>query len=185
MILLCTTISFGQTPKEDAFVKTVKQVILNLSKRDSSALSKFIDKKTGVYLLMTIGTKETYEHYSAISLKGGYPDFSFYDKAKISAIKYAPLPSFNCETEKWAKKGLYVDTTKIDHKLSKTAKWDNKNFGDKIPVKTISYFENLETKSRRVVVAENNGNELIFYLSYLNNKWVLTIIDQATCDCSV
>ena len=83
------------------------------------------------------------------------------------------------------KKGLYVDTTKVDHTVSKIAKWRNKNYQDKIPIKTISKFNDLEVKSRRVVVANNNGNELIFYLSYINNKWVLTIIDKATSDCSV
>lgn len=61
----------------------------------------------------------------------------------------------------------------------------NKNFQDNISEKTISKFTALEIKSRRIVLANNNGNELILYLTYLNNKWILTIIDKATCDCSV
>jgi len=83
------------------------------------------------------------------------------------------------------KKGLYVDTTKVDHTVSKIAKWRNKNYQDNIPTTTISKFIDLEEKSRRVVVADNNGKELIVYLTYINNKWVLTVIDKATCDCSV
>ena len=130
--------------------------------------------------------KETYEHFSTIGFSDTtYPNFPFYDKVKFSAIKYASLPSYDCGTEKWTRKGLYVDTTKIDHKLSKILKWNNENFGDKIPAKTISQFESLEAKSRRVVIAEDNGNELIIYLTYERNKWMLTIIDKATCDCSV
>ena len=184
--LIWATLSFGQTPKEDAFAKTVKQVILKLSKRDSTGLSKFIDKKAGVYILLVIGTKETYEHFSTIGFSDTtYPNYPFYDNVKFSTIKYASLPTFDCGTEKWTKKGLYVDTTKIDHRVSKIAKWRNKNYQDNIPSKTISKFIDLENKSRRVVVAENNGEELIFYLTYVNNKWVLTIIDKATCDCSV
>lgn len=49
----------------------------------------------------------------------------------------------------------------------------------------INEFYNLENKSRRIVIANNNQNELIIYLSFIGNKWVLTIIDKVTCDCSV
>ena len=94
----------------------------------------------------------------------------FYDNVKLSKLKYAPLPTFDCRTEKWTKKGLYVYTTKVDHKLSKIAKWNNKNYQDKITAKEISRFIDLEARSRRVVVVADNGNDLIFYLSYINNK---------------
>ena len=184
--LIWATLSFGQTPKEDAFAKTVKEVILKLSRRDSSGLSKFIDKKAGVYILLVIGTKETYEHFSTIGFSDTtYPNYPFYDNVKFSTIKYTSLPTFDCGTEKWTKKGLYVDTANVDHTVSKIAKWRNKNYQDNIPTTTISKFIDLEKKSRRVVVADNNGKELIFYLTYLNSKWMLTVIDKATCDCSV
>ena len=111
-----------------------------------------------------------------------YPNYPFYDKAKYTQLKYAKLPSYNCE--KWTKIGTFVDTTKTDHLLSKTAKWLNKNFDEKISSKEIYRFINLELNSRRIVVADNNGNELIFYLTYISNKWKLTIIDKITCDCS-
>jgi hypothetical protein len=181
-----TTFSFGQNPKEDAFIKTVREVMIKLAKRDSTGLSKYLDKKTGVYILEVIGTKETWEHFPTIGFSDStYPNYPFYDKVKFSTIKYASLPTFDCGTERWTKTGLYVDTTKIDHTVSKIAKWRNKNYQDNIPTKTISEFIDLEAKSRRVVVAYNNSNELIFYLSYINNKWVLSVIDKATCDCSV
>jgi len=181
------TISFGQNPKEKLFARTVKEVIISLSRRDSARLSNFIGKRTGVYILYSIGTKQTYKHLKTIGFSDStYPNNPFYDKVKFTSIKYGPLPTFDCGTEKWTKKGTYVDTLKIDHLLSRTAKWCNKNFQDKIPTKTISKFSDLEIKSRRVIVAvDYYGNELIFYLSYLNNKWVLTIIDKVTCDCSV
>jgi hypothetical protein len=185
--LFWTTFSFGQTSKDEEFEKTVEQVIHKLANRDSSGLTNFIDKKTGVYILFVVGTKETWEHFTTIGFSdtANIPLYPFYDNVKFSKVNYARLPTFECSTEKWSKTGLYVDTTKIDHKVSKIAKWRNKNYQDNIPVKTISKFIDLEAKSRRVVLAQNNGNELIIYLSYINNKWVLTIIDKATCDCSV
>ena len=167
-------------------MSALNKVITALAKRDSTTLSKFIDKKTGVYILEVIGTKETWEHFSSIGFSDtSYPNYPFYDKVKLTKLKYASLPDFDCGTEKWSKAGLYVDTTRTDHKVSKMAKWRNKNYQDNVPEKTIRKFIDLETKSRRVVIGQNDGNELILYLSYLDNRWVLTIIDKATCDCSV
>jgi len=95
------TLSFAQTPKEDAFAKTVKEVMVKLSKRDSAGLSKFIDKKADIYILLVTGTKETYERFSTIGFSDTtYPSYPFYDNVKFSTIKYASLPTFDCGTEK-------------------------------------------------------------------------------------
>jgi hypothetical protein len=112
-----------------------------------------------------------------------YPNAPFYDDVKLTALKYSKLPTFDCE--KWTKTGTFVDTTRIDHLLAKIAKNLNKEFKGRVPTTKINQFHNLENKSRRIVIADNDWNELIIYLSFINNKWVLTIIDKVTCDCSV
>ena len=181
--LLYTTIAFGQTAKEKEFAGTLKIVVSALAKRDSVTLAKYIDKKTGVYILNIIGVFHTYEHFSALGFSDeGYPNAPFYDNVRLTPLKYSELPTFNCT--KWTKIGTFVDTTHTDHLLSKIAKDINKESKGKVPAKTINDFHKLENESRRVVVADNK-NELIIYLSYINDKWVLTIIDKATCDCSV
>ena len=164
----------------------IKNVVNALSKRDSAGLSNYIDKKTGVYLLYRIGVKDSYTQYITLGFSDTtYPNAPFYDNVKITSLKYSRLPSFDCKKEKWTKTGTFVDTTKIDHLPSKTVKWLNKFLQENIPQKTINKFVDLESKSRRIIIADNNGNELIFYLSYINKKWQLTIIDKLTCDCSV
>jgi hypothetical protein len=60
----------------------------------------------------------------------------------------------------------------------------NKEIEGSVSASKINVYTNLENKSRRIVIAENSGNELIIYLSYINKKWVLTIIDKVTSDCS-
>jgi hypothetical protein len=155
-----------------------------LSKRDSVTLSSYIDKKNGVYILNRIGVFDTYEHLATLGFSDTtYPNAPFYDNVKLTTLKYSKLPTFDCE--KWTKTGTFVDTTRTDHLLSKIAKDKNKELKGKVSTKTINEFYNLENKSRRIVIAANNWNELIIYLSFINNKWVLTIIDKATCDCSV
>ena len=182
--LLRAILSFGQTSKEKDFSWTVKKVVAALSSRVSVTLSKYIDKSTGVYILNRIGVVDTYKHFSTLGFSDTtYPNVPFYDDVKITTLKYSKLPSFDCE--KWTKTGTFVDTTQTNYLLSKIAKGLNKEIKGTVPLNKINQYYNLENKSRRIVIAENKGNELIFYLSFINGKWVLTIIDKATCDCSV
>jgi hypothetical protein len=184
--LFGVTLSFGQSSKEQNFVGTVKNVVTALSKRDSINLAKYIDKKTGVYILNRIGLFDTYKHFATLGFSDTtYPNAPFYDNVKLTALKYSKLPTFNCGIEKWTKTGTFVDTIRIDHLISKIAKNKNKELKGRISIKAIKEFDNLESKSRRIVIADNSGNELIIYLSFINNRWELTIIDKATCDCSV
>jgi hypothetical protein len=176
-------ISFGQSSKENNFSETLKKIVVALSRRDSATLSKYIDKGTGIYILNRIGIIDIYKHSTTLGFSDTtYPNVPFYDRVKLTPLKYSILPKFNCET--WNKTGTFVDTTHTDHLLSNIAKNLNKEFKDHASLKTINDFYKLENKSRRIVIAENNGNELIIYLSLINNKWMLTIIDKVTCDCS-
>jgi hypothetical protein len=176
-------VSFSQSSKEQAFVNTVKKVAELLSKRDSIGLSKYTNQQ-GVYMLYRIGVFDRYSLIKKIGFSDTtYPNAPFYDGVRYTKIHYSTIPTFDCE--KWTKTGVFADTSRIDHLLSKTAKNGNRYATQKTPAKTIAAFYALELKSRRVVIADNNGNELIFYLSYLNNKWWLTIIDKVTTDCSV
>ncbi len=77
-----------------------------------------------------------------------------------------------------------MDTTKIDHLVSQICIDRNKNRPVAISIKTIQFFYNPEYKSRRIVLSANEEKDLVFYLSYLNGKWYLTIIDTVTSDCS-
>lgn len=178
------TFSFGQSSKEQGFVVTFKKVVTALTKRDSATLSKYIDKKIGVYILNRIGTVDSYSHFPSLGFSDTtYPNAPFYDNVKLTTLKYSKLPTFDCE--KWTKTGTFVDTTQTDHLLSKIAIAINKEINGTVPENKINDYYNLENNSRRIVVADNNWNELIIYLSFINNKWVLTIIDKVTCDCSV
>lgn len=183
-LLFSTTVSFGQLSKEEDFAKTLRLVVTALSRRDSVTLARYTDKRFGIYILNRVGVYDTYDHFSTLSFGNtAYPNAPFYDKVRLTPLKYSKLPTFDCE--KWTKTGTFVDTTKTDHLLSQIATRQNKDSLKKISKKQITEFYSLENKSRRIIIAANNWNELIIYLSFINNKWVLTIIDKATCDCSV
>lgn len=174
----------GQPASERDFLHTLKRVVTALRFRDSATLSKHIDKKTGVYLLYRPGILDTYKHCTTLGFSDStYPNVPFYDKVKLTTVRYTTLPVFDCE--KWTKTGTYVDTTRRDHLLSTIAKNLNKQIRGAVALKHIDEFLKLENNSRRVVIADNEDNEAILYLSLINNKWVLTIIDKVTADCSL
>src|SRR4051812_13655444 len=90
---LWATISYGQPSKETNFVKALRDIVAALSKRDSVALSKYVDKKVGVYILNRIGIMDTYSHFSALGFSDTtYPNAPFYDNVKLTPLKYSKLP---------------------------------------------------------------------------------------------
>ena len=187
LFLLSNSFCFGQTDKEQKFKTTVQQIITAFSRQDSVTVSKYINKQIGLYQLDRIGVFDHYNNFKTLSFSDTtYPQVLFRQTKNIKALslKYARLPTFDCDKENWSKKGLFVDTTKTDHLLSKICKDRNKYIPDNISTKTIQSFYNLETKSRRIVLYDDKGIEFVFYLTYLNDKWSLTIIDNVTSDCS-
>ena len=188
LLLVVNNFCFGQTTKEQKFTVTVQQIVIAFSKQDSATISKYVNKKLGLYQLDRIGIFDHYNHFKAFSFSATtYPEVLFRQSKNVNVLPlhYANLPTWDCEKEVWSKKGLFVDTTKTDHLLSKICKDRNKYIPDNIPNKTIQFIYDLETKSRRLVLYDNNGVELVFYLSYLNDKWYLTIVDNVSSDCSV
>lgn len=186
LFLLLCTLSYGQSAKEQAFVKTVKQVVLAFSKQDSAALAKFIEPKTGLYQAHLLGVYGNYTKHSTVSfVDSAYPLMTMTQTKDIQVLplKYARLPVWDCDEETWSKTGLFADTTRTDHLLSNICKERNKESPGDVSQKTIQYFYNLENKSRRLVLFDKNKMELVFYLSYINGKWYLTIVDNYSSDC--
>jgi hypothetical protein len=101
-VLVIARFSFGQNSKEESFSKAIKDIVQNLTKRDSIGLSKYIDKNEGVYILYTISIQEFYSNYNRLGFSDStYPIAPFYDNVKIKKLKYSSLPSFDCE--KWTR----------------------------------------------------------------------------------
>ena len=186
--LLANSLCFGQITKEEQFKTTVQKIVAAFSKQDSASVSKYINKEIGLYQLDRVGVFDHYNHFTTVSFSDKtYPQILFTQSKNIQPLplKYTRLPTWSCDKGAWSKKGLFVDTTRTDHLVSNICKDRNKLVPDTIPTKTIQFFYRLENKSRRLVLYDNNGIELIIYLSFLNGKWFLTIVDNVTSDCSV
>jgi len=186
LILFSFTSAFAQSSKETSFQNTVKTVIQKLANRDSTGLSKYVDPKIGIYILYRIGVQDNFKKYHSISFRdSAYPNAPFYENVILTKLEYTALPTFDCATAKWSKYGSFVDTNKVDQLLSRTSRRLVLYKKQKISQKTIQSFTDLESRSRRIVVANKSGRDLVIYLTFANNKWYLTIIDKITTDCSV
>lgn len=185
--LLANTMSV-QSAKEKDFVSTVNDLVKAFSLQDSARVARYIHKPTGVYLLFRQGVFDNIMELNSISFSDeSFPQVMFKEAKGIKALplKFSPLPKFNCDQSTWSKQGLFANPKQADHLASTICKTRNKLVPDNIPTTKITKLYNLELKSRRVVLTGKEYQSLIFYVSYINGKWYLTMVDHVTCDCSV
>ncbi|HWB26944.1 MAG TPA: hypothetical protein VG738_15780 [Chitinophagaceae bacterium] len=179
---------FCQSKKEKLFNETVTRVIEAFSKQDSIALAGLTDPKTSVYHLYRGNTYLGIITLAAVSFTtpGRFAN-QLRDCKNIqpAVLEYTKLPEWNCDTEEWDKRGLFVDTTLHDHMLSEGCIFKNRYEPGSYPQKLVAFYKKIEARSRRVILQDANGKELCFYLTLKNGRWYLTIIDKASSDCSV
>ena len=181
---------FAQSTEETAFKETVYKVIDAFSQQDSAGLSKLINPAIGVFHLYQGNTFLGIIHLNAVgfSIRGRFEDKLIHCKGiHATALRYTRLPGWDCDSEIWNKKGLFVDTTVTDHMLTKGATYKNKYEPGSYTKEMMKLFLDIETSGRRVVLQDKKDStkQLVFYLTFMHNKWYLTIIDSKSSDCSV
>jgi hypothetical protein len=164
---------------------TIIEVVKAFKNKDAAMLNKYISKDKGLIVLFRRGTFDEYSKTDSIDFTTSLPAYMPYSDFETDFdLKFESIPTFDCDKMKWSKFGLFCDSTKRDNLLSKTAS-DLKEFrGDSIADEVIKAFVELEKNSRRIVLSDSKGGELVFYLTLINNKWYFTIIDRVTSDCS-
>jgi len=171
--------------KAPSFEETVYSVLKALEKKDQAALDALTSPKEGFVVVYRSGVFNEYKHLDKVDFSKPVPEtFPYPSFVSNEKLKYADLPKFNCGSMEWNKYGLYCDTIHRDTLLSGVPKNLREYRGDKIPDSEVEKLQQLEKNSRRVVLASAKGNDLIFYLTLIGNKWYLTAIDRITTDCS-
>jgi hypothetical protein len=89
----------------------------------------------------------------------------------------------------WTKYGAFVDAVHIPFRLSGAMKGELSQMVDyysdeKTHIKKLKNdlikAKNIEKKSRLVIYNQFKDKDLIFYLTWINNKWYLTFLDFVT-----
>lgn len=163
----------------------ITDVIKAFDAEDTAKLNQYIHSDKGFTVLFRRGILDQYRTVTEIDFHHPVPEYLPYTPFTVDLnIRREALPTFNCDTETWSKIGLYLDTTTTDHLLSNTATKFNQYGEANIPPTTIDTFKALEANSHRIVLVDDKGRELIFYLTLIDDKWYLIILDQVTTDCS-
>ncbi|MBV8325643.1 hypothetical protein [Chryseobacterium sp.] len=196
----------GQNKEIEQFVKKVVEIY---NQKDSKKFNQLINKNTGLVFITTIGAnnswskvqkvcldKKCLENKIAESVGTSYQSFLEEYKTKdlnLNKIEFTEQSYFECE--KITKKGIFITSENKFHTLSESVSFFIKNFQDIIGEqldqkkkneleKNKEEFKKIEFKSRRVTVNSIAGT-FIFYITYMDGKWFVTIIDFASMDCSV
>ena len=128
-LLFVKTISFAQSVNEKQFSATLKAVVTALKNRDSATLVKYTDNKWGIYIIYRPGILDSYKQYPRLSFSDStYPIIPFYDDVKLTTLRYAALPTHNCEG--WSKTGtLLIPRSETICLLPLLEIWLNKSKG--------------------------------------------------------
>ena len=165
--------------------RTILQVVKAFKEKDATTLNKLISKDKGLIVLFRRGVFDEYSKTDKIDFDNPVPEYlPYFDFSTDYKLSFNSLQTFDCDTMKWSKIGLYCDSTTINKLLSITARNLKKYREDNISEFEIKAFEKLEKSSRRIVLSDNDGGELIFYLTLINDEWHLTILDRVSSDCS-
>ncbi len=177
----------AQDQKETDFKKTCTQILQSLSMKNLSGLNSHINTSNGIYILYRIGVPDEYEQFK--KLDGERPfilsehPVSTKDIKKY-ALQYGRLPSFDCGESVWNKKVFMADSVKKYRPISDIVAFHTKYDGLVLDKKTKATIKFIEKNSRKVVFTGSKSDGFIFYVSYINGKWFLSIIDTVTTDCS-
>lgn len=139
--------------------------------------SKLINPKFGIY--------EIYkdENTNNITFKHTLQIDEISDDVDSFEIKQE-LNTFNCSPENdafygWSKEGTFL-TPNIKPYLSNIMKKENVVQVDKYKKEELQRVEVIEKTSYEVIVTYN----IIFYLTKIDGKWYITLIDKVKTDCS-
>ena len=167
----------NQSSLEEVIIETIKAY----QNQDEAALNKLVMKDFGIAFMYRRGTIDNLSIADKISFDTPVPEYLPYDIYFETdyKIRFETLPVYSCESEEWDKShGIYCDTTSIDKKLSITAKNENKWIDADWSADEIKKFEEIEMKSHKIIITGKEYGSFIFYLTFWQNKWYLTVIDR-------
>ncbi len=187
-LLTATCFAFSQDKKtEAAFRKTCSEIANAFAKKNIAALNKYINPEAGVYVVTRPGAIDEFVNQKKIDAKNPFKiSYPYKDTASVKKhlVKYGTAPTFDCGSMKWNKNGFVADSSGKFNRISEIMNFRTKNEGAKYSKEEIEKINTAEKINRKVVfteIAKNHG--LVFYLTFLNGKWYLFLIDTVEGDC--
>ena len=161
--------------------ETILITIKAYQKQDEETLNNLILKDFGIAFVYRPGIFDVFDFSDKISFSEPLPNGWIFDTNIVTdyKIRFEKLPVFDCEEEKWNKPaGIYCDKKNKIETLSSIAKNLNEYSEGNFSAAQIKKFKEIEKKSHRVIVIGKKGYEFIFTVTFLENKWYLTVIER-------
>lgn len=183
-LVLASSSYLNAQPSSD-LSESIQQIVRAYQEKDSESLNSYVHPDIGIKTVFRRGVYEVIDQQTTFDFNNPVPEVNPYPQLKEAFdLEFAKLPVYSCDTG-WSKVGLYCDTTFRDSILSYSAKLVVEGRGDHIPEQKIEAYKQLEAISWKIIWAESSGGEFIFYLSLIQGKWYISIVDRIASDCGV
>jgi hypothetical protein len=188
------------------FEQTVNHILKLYNEKNQEALSKLINKKVGLYYLYRPGTVDYWQNVKSICFNSKCMlelNISEWEKKSLQSQKVNlsyKLQKTNQEIvgcESVLKNGFFIEEGTKNQLFSETIKKYIIAFDSDLDSEKkkdlnaeIAEIKKVEAKSKRIVLAQNksessDGEAFVFYVTEIDGKWYLSIIDFISFDCSV
>ncbi len=171
----------SQTPNKDTgindFEKFCAQIIKNTENESIKDVDKFIDPKTGVYVLSKNGAYTIYNHHS--DLGGKLYLGKCYLNDNSCTVRYTGFPEYDPGEEKWDGSGIFADTLNTYSPITEVVEFNEKALPDKKPDSFKQKIKQLEKGCIKVLFADI---DVLVYVKQISGKWRIIVIDNASGD---
>ncbi len=185
-VALISTTSCEPNVQKNEVESVIADILHLASQDDMKAINaKYINKEFGIFDIYRIGAQDEFEVLDALPLKGEdwphmpYGDiFNVEDNRKKMREEYV---EFDCGDFVFLKSGTFYSKELryplISPIVTFHTKYDAQTYDDTL----LKKIEFLESNSIRVV---DTSSDFIFYITKIDDRWYITIIDRVTTDCS-
>lgn len=204
-LIMCCFCCFTITAKAEdkVFAGTVYKVINAFKNADEELLNSLIHPKQGIYIFYSPGGYLSYSHESSIDIGLIFNTNSHYGAALLSWGKiYGPLQlktkrlgaiegycEANFAEDYIEEPGIYASRLGVDHPFYEYFEKmytpeEPSDAAASIPEDIIKEVKELDSKTRKVIIYTdiyNQGSPLSFYVSLIDGKWYLTVLDGTFC----
>ena len=174
--------AFAQS-KQQKFELAVTEIMTYLAKDDLASVNKkYIHPALELFVVYRMGILDIFYRTTTLEKDSSYSSPYFYTaalKAKKRQLKLSEV-AFDCDKEQWTKNGFFYEKS-VPPLLSNIVAFMRDYESVETPQMTLDIIETIESGSYRVVDTESN---IVFYLTWTNNEWYLTVFDLVSMDCS-
>lgn len=183
---LISTASCEPNVQKDEVESVIADILHLASQHDIKAINvKYINKEFGIFDIYRIGVPDEFEVLDALPLKiEDWPHMPYGDIINVESNKKEmreEYVEFDCGEFVYDKEGIFY-SKELRYPLPSSivafhTKYDAQTYDDTL----LKKIEFLESNSIRVV---DTSSDFIFYITKIEGKWYITLIDRVTTDCS-